>query len=219
MESIVFARRRWVTPIETAIHIIRAIRVMTVAIFRAESTFPGAAFYSAIGAAIQQMGVFMFRKSHAIVSRKAIIVTLLTAALSTSALAYQAPSTGLGQAWPNATDVSVSSHYHVYVFVRDGIRYIQVNDLSGTVLGAVAVADNEVLVMPVGADAQYVTTSPADSQTTRKASNAETVYNDGATQVTAVPASDGAVQINVVAHNVCQDPTDCTGSVISHIGS
>jgi hypothetical protein len=165
------------------------------------------------------MGVFMFRTSNTFVARKAIVTTLLAAMLSTSALAYQAPSTGLGQAWPNATDVSVSSHYHVYVFVRDGIRYIQVNDLSGTVRGAVAIADNEVLVLPVGVDAQYVSTTPASAQATKATSNAETVYNDGSAQITAEPSSNGVVQLKIANHAVCQDPTDCTGSVISRIGS
>jgi hypothetical protein len=161
----------------------------------------------------------MFRTSNTFVTRKVIVTTLLTAMLSTSALAYQAPSTGLGQAWPNATDVSVSSHYHVYVFVRDGIHYIQVNDLSGTVRGAVAIADNEVLILPVGVDAQYVSTTQTNTQATKATSNAETVYNDGSEQITAEPSASGAVQLEVVAHNRCQDPTDCTGSVISRIGS
>ncbi len=34
------------------------------------------------------------------------------------AVAAEPASTGLGQAWPNATDVSLSPHYHVYVFRR-----------------------------------------------------------------------------------------------------
>jgi hypothetical protein len=121
----------------------------------------------------------MIRKSHAFVSRRAIIVMLLGAIVSSSALAYQASSTGLGQSWPNATDVSTSTHYHVYVFVRDGIHYIQVNDLNGTVRGAVAVGDQEVLVLPVGTDAQYVTTAQANGQAEKVSGSAETVYNDG----------------------------------------
>jgi hypothetical protein len=161
----------------------------------------------------------MSRQMHAFISRKAIAVTLLTALISTSALAYQAPSTGLGQSWPNATDVSTSPHYHVYVFVRDGIRYIQVNDLNGTVLSAVAVADHEVLVLPVGADEPYVTASQATSA--KASSSTETVYNDGATQLTAEPVSDGTVKFGVVSALACPYPSpyDCTGNVISRIGS
>ncbi|WP_205744397.1 hypothetical protein [Dyella sp. M7H15-1] len=152
-------------------------------------------------------------------SRHAVITTLLAAMLSTSALAFQAPSTGLGQAWPNAIDVSASPHYHVYVFVRDGIRYVQVNDLNGTVRAAVAIGDHEVLVLPVGVDAQYVSTSQVGDQTAKIAGNAETIYSDGSTQITAEPSSNGTVQLNIVKPNLCKDPSDCTGSVIRRIGS
>jgi hypothetical protein len=155
----------------------------------------------------------MFRKKNARVSRKVIAATLLATLVSASAYAYQAPSTGLGQAWPNATDVSASPHYHVYVFARDGIRYIQINDLGGTVLGAVAVANNEVLVLPVGTDAQYVTTSPGANE------KAQTVYDDAAIQVTATPASNSVVQINVEPRNQCPDPAHCSGNVISQAGN
>jgi hypothetical protein len=139
---------------------------------------------------------------------------LLAALLSTSAFAG-APATGLGQSWPNATDVSVSSHYHVYVFIRDGIRYIQVNDLNGTVRGAVAVADRVVLVLPVGVDAPYVTTQQAQVSTV--ANNAETVYSDSATRITATPTSSGALQLNVttspIAPSICTNPFNCPGAV------
>ncbi|GLQ48784.1 hypothetical protein ACFFJT_17440 [Dyella flava] len=148
----------------------------------------------------------MFCKSHALVSRKAIIGALLTATLSISALASQPPSTGLGQAWPNAADVSVSPHFHVYLFVREGVRYIQVNDLNGTVLGAVAVADHVVLTLPVGVDAAYVTTSSSSS--------GETVYRDGATQITALAADNGTVVLNVIDGDACTK-FDCTGQVTS----
>jgi hypothetical protein len=161
----------------------------------------------------------MFCKSYRFASRKIVVSALLAVALSTSAFAYQPPSTGLGQSWPNATDVSVSPHYHVYVFIRDGIRYIQVNDLSGTVRGAIAVADHVVLVLPVGVDAQYVSTSKANAQTTSTtdASTAETVYSDNAMQITATPESAGIVQLDITTSDTCSDPTDCTGLVVSRI--
>jgi hypothetical protein len=148
----------------------------------------------------------MFRKPSGFALRTSAVSILFTALLSTSVFA-QAPATGLGQAWPNATDVSVSPHYHVYVFVRDGIRYIQVNDLNGVVRGAVAMADNVVLVLPVGVDAPYVTSQHAQVPATT-AANAETVYNDGATRITATPTSAGVVQINVFS--ICTNPLACT---------
>ncbi|HUB88604.1 MAG TPA: hypothetical protein VMA74_02630 [Dyella sp.] len=157
----------------------------------------------------------MFRKSFGFASRTGVATMALTVLLSTAAFA-QAPVTGLGQSWPNAADVSVSPHYHVYVFVRDGIRYIQVNDLNGTVRAAVALADNVVLVLPVGADAQYVTTqhSFAQSPGSGNASVTETVYSDSSTRITATPTSTGAVQINVIttpviAPAICTDPSRC----------
>ena len=162
----------------------------------------------------------MFRKSLGFVSRKAVISTLLGAILSTSAFASQPPATGLGQSWPNATDVSVSPHYHVYVFIRDGIRYIQVNDLNGTVRGAVAVADHEVLVLPVGVDAQYVTASQANTQTASatNAGTSETVYNDSSTQIAAIPAPTGVVHLNVATPATCTG-FDCTGAIVPRVGN
>lgn len=149
----------------------------------------------------------MFRKPLGFAFRTGVASILFTALLSTAALADQ-PATGLGQSWPNATDVSVSPHYHVYVFIRDGIRYIQVNDLNGTVRGAVAMADRVVLVLPVGVDAPYVTAQHAQIP----AANSETVYNDGSTRITATPASAGALKLNVVTPTssaICTNPLGC----------
>jgi hypothetical protein len=156
----------------------------------------------------------MFRKSSRFVSLASAISVVVAALLSTAALADQPPATGLGQAWPNATDVSVSPHYHAYVFIRDGIRYIQINDLNGTVLGAVAMADRVVLVLPVGVDAPYVTTQ--HTQVLAPAANAETVYSDGTTIITATPTNTGVEQLNVVispavSNTICTNPGNCQG--------
>jgi hypothetical protein len=162
----------------------------------------------------------MFKKSFGFASRVAIASTVMALAVSTSVMA-QSPATGLGQSWPNATDVSVSPHYHVYMFVRDGVRYIQVNDSNGSVLGAVAEAGGEVMVLPIGTQAASVTASRVDPQTSATAMTAataststETVYSDSATAVTATPQSTGGIAIHVTALTVCQkdNPVDCTGS-------
>ncbi|RUL66069.1 hypothetical protein EKH79_05070 [Dyella dinghuensis] len=137
--------------------------------------------------------------------------------LSVSALA-QAPTTGLGQSWPNATDVSVSPHYHVYVFVRDGIRYIQINDANGTVRGAVATAGGQTLVLPIGTDASSVQVSQGSVQNAdaSTAATTETVYNDSATQITATPQSTGAVTFAISnSAGLCSDPTKCNIGTIS----
>lgn len=159
----------------------------------------------------------MFRKPFGFASRTGVVAIAFAALLSTSALA-QAPVSGLGQSWPNATDVSVSPHYHVYVFVRDGIRYVQVNDLNGTVRAAVAIADNVVLVLPVGVDAQYVTTqhSFAQSAASENASVTETVYSDSSTRITVTPTSTGVAQVNVATtptvtpNGICTNPANCS---------
>lgn len=157
----------------------------------------------------------MFRKPSGFVSRAGVAAVAFAAFLSTAAFA-QAPVTGLGQSWPNAADVSVSPHYHVYVFVRDGIRYIQINDLNGTVRAAAAIADDVVLVLPVGVDAPYVTVqhSLAQSVGAENASLTETVYSDSSTRITATPTSTGAIQFSVVTTPVvkpaiCTDPNRC----------
>jgi hypothetical protein len=164
----------------------------------------------------------MFRKPFGFAARTGVVTVLFAALLSTSALA-QSPATGLGQAWPNATDVSASPHYHVYVFVRDGIRYVQVNDLNGTVRAAVALADNVVLVLPVGVDAQYVTVQHGVAQSAN-ASGSETIYSDSVVRIIAAPTGTGAVQIRVITVPVvlpaaiCTNPLNCSNAVGGGIG-
>jgi hypothetical protein len=138
--------------------------------------------------------------------------TLLSA---TAAFAQSADtSTGLGQSWPNAADVSTSPHYHVYVFHKDGIRYFQVNDLNGNVRAAVAVANGVVLTLPIGLDAGDVTHSP-----TSPTSNAsETVYNDKSMTLTATPRQDGHDAINTSTKTAADDTCegqDCSVSSVS----
>ena len=73
------------------------------------------------------------------VTRRTLFTTLFVMGLSGAAIAG-APSTGLGQAWPNTADVSASPNYHAYVFVLGGIQYIQINDLNGKVRAAFALS-------------------------------------------------------------------------------
>jgi hypothetical protein len=155
----------------------------------------------------------MFCESIKFASRKAIASGMFAMILSASVWAGEPPSTGLGQSWPNAADVSASPHYHVYVFARDGIRYIQVNDLNGTVRGAIAVADHVVLVLPVGVDASSVATAAPQSQARVPSDSGETVYRDGSVQLNATPQSTGAVQLTVTKlenDTTCTDPFNCT---------
>ncbi|HEU4669943.1 MAG TPA: hypothetical protein VFR91_04520 [Dyella sp.] len=122
-------------------------------------------------------------------------------------MATDAPSSGLGQSWPNATDVSANPHWHVYVFEKDGIRYVQVNDLNGGVHGAIATAGGQVLVLPIGRDSQNVSTATATSGTT----STQTVYSDSQVTISATPLSTGATQLTV---STCTgDPFECNTHV------
>lgn len=120
-----------------------------------------------------------------------------------------APATGLGQSWPNATDVSRNPHWHVYVFHLQGIDYIQINDLNGTVRAAVGTANGVAIVLPVGVDTMQVRTGTAALSHAATSHAAQTVYRENATTVTATPQSDGTTIFTVTA--VCQDPYNCGG--------
>ena len=155
-----------------------------------------------------------------------IVKQLVFAALLSLGLAGVAkaatPSTGLGQAWPNAPDVSTSPRWHAYVFEKDGIRYIQINDLAGHVHGAFATANGQYLVLPIGSDAATVTaTAPAPAPATATATNAvaadtsaETVYDDGSTQVTVAVQADGTTLLSATAASAgCNENLpDCASS-------
>jgi hypothetical protein len=143
--------------------------------------------------------------------RKAAFAGLSALCVSSVAFAQTAaPATGLGQSWPNATDVSANPHWHVYVFVLNGIKYIQVNDLNGTVHAAVGTANGTSIVLPVGVDAQNVS-APASTSSSAISSAAQTVYQDSATTVTAAPQSDGTTKFTVASANVCSTP-NCGGN-------
>lgn len=145
--------------------------------------------------------------------RKAAFAGLIALCVTSIASAQtSAPATGLGQAWPNATDVSANPNWHVYVFVLNGIKYIQVNDLNGNVHAAVGTANGTSIVLPVGVDSQNVATSSSttsnSSSTTSSLSTSTTVYSDSTTTVTATPQSNGT-RFNVLNTSTC--PSGCSG--------
>jgi len=145
-------------------------------------------------------------------ARFAVVGLLVMAAGISSALATGGlPSTGLGQSWPNATDVSASPRWHVYVFQRDGIRYIQVNDLNGKVRTAFAAAAGNFLGLPVGVDSAGLATpqEPLPAPASRKG---EIVYQDAAVKVFVAPQADGALRV-FAASGDCTDPIECTSRI------
>jgi hypothetical protein len=156
--------------------------------------------------------------------RRAICAGLVVMGLSTSALMAQSLSTGLGQAWPNAQDLSASSHWHVYVFANNGVKYIQVNDLNGNLRTAFAVANGQFLVLPMGRDAQRLSTpqqsAPASATAVPLSSYAETIYRGAGVQLSAVPMSDGTTTFTATpatttyaAPAPCDDPAVCNTHV------
>lgn len=138
------------------------------------------------------------------------ILTTVTALSMTTVVAAQAatPASGLGQSWPNAPDVSANPHYHVYRFDRDGVAYIQVNDLQGKVRAAFGIAQSVPFALPMGVDTQNVTTTAGSSPTDLM----QVVYQDNSITVEAESQADGSVSIT--ANAACQDPEHCTQNAI-----
>jgi hypothetical protein len=65
---------------------------------------------------------------------------------------------GLGEQLPPALDLAPDSIWKVFEFERDGIRYVQINDRDGHVRAAVGRIEDLLWVLPVGSDADRVST-------------------------------------------------------------
>jgi len=89
---------------------------------------------------------------------------------------------GMGSATPGTVDRSISPRWHVYTFVKDGIEYVQVNDTAGRVRAGVAATAGVHLVLPMGLDAERVST-PEAPLAVGAIGGAETVYKDGLVSV------------------------------------
>jgi len=119
--------------------------------------------------------------------RLAALMGLCFVALSATAAA---PATDLGQSWPHAQDVSASAPWHVYVYRRDNVDYVQVNDAAGTVHAAFATAGDQVLVLPMGVDSQRVSTLKA-AQSQANAAGSQVVYRNGRLSLLMTPQAGG----------------------------
>ena len=141
---------------------------------------------------------------------------LFALAMSAPAMADDQAS-GLGQSWPNAQDQSINPNYHVYVFNKDGVNYVQVNDAAGKVRAAVAASGGQFLVLPLGSDAARVSTPQSEATQApagvQAAGAPQTVYQDSAsqTQVTVTPLSNGTLMLRAAA--ACSDPALCGNSL------
>ena len=137
--------------------------------------------------------------------RSALLVGLMLA-FAGPALAQQQPDAGLGSAWPTDTpDVSSMPGYHVYTWVKSGVKYVQVNDNSGKVLVALANAGDVFLPLPMGSAAQDLRT-PQDASVST--SPGATVYEDDTMKMTATPQTSGAVMFQAVS--TCTNPVECS---------
>lgn len=137
-------------------------------------------------------------------SRRACLAGVLALASSGVAFADQPAASGLGQSWPNASDVSRNPNFHAYVFTLGGIQFVQINDANGNVLGAVGSAGGQFITLPVGRFSQQVTTpqqGPAVTPTGTPTTAPTTVYQDPNTTVTATPLSDGTMMLNASSCN------------------
>ncbi|MEP7186383.1 MAG: hypothetical protein ABI767_11155, partial [Rhodanobacter sp.] len=92
------------------------------------------------------------------ISSRAMFAGVLMLAMSSQAFASDPPSAGLGQSWPNTADMSRSPSLHAYVFMLRGVKYVQVNDINGNVLGAVGTANGEFITLPIGRFSNLVST-------------------------------------------------------------
>jgi hypothetical protein len=81
----------------------------------------------------------------------------LLVSLGITSVTHAAPSASeLGQAMPHVANRSTSALWRVYVFRRDGVRYVQINDAEGSVHAAFATANGVFMVLPMGSDANRV---------------------------------------------------------------
>jgi hypothetical protein len=131
-----------------------------------------------------------------------------------AAMAATPPSTGLGQAWPNAVDASTSPNYHVYVFERHGVRYVQVNDAAGVVRAAVQYTatgnpdTTAISGLPIGSDSANVVT-PTEGTLDPAQPAGEPVYSDDTVTVTASKSPAGTVTLLAVPVD-CKNPAECS---------
>lgn len=133
----------------------------------------------------------MHHQTRSFGSRRVALAGLLAIGLCGMAqAATPVASSGLGQAWPQVPNASVAPGWRAYAFVSNGVKYIQINDNGGTIHAAVAASNGQFLVLPMGVDAQRVSTP---QQPLKAASSAPTVtvYSDSTVKITGTAQADG----------------------------
>ncbi|MCD0277464.1 hypothetical protein JWH04_00445 [Xanthomonas melonis] len=64
--------------------------------------------------------------------------------------------TGLGDSNPKAANLAIDPSFAGYEFYRDGVTYLQINDVTGEVRAVVARVDNAFWTLPMGKDVERV---------------------------------------------------------------
>lgn len=67
-----------------------------------------------------------------------------------------APAVGLGDSNPKAANLAMDSSLAIYEFHRDGVTYLQINDVTGVVHAVVARVDDALWTLPMGKDVDRV---------------------------------------------------------------
>jgi hypothetical protein len=140
--------------------------------------------------------------------KSALVPLILGVSLAASAAPRNTPPVllgqqdliqGLGEEFPAARDLSRSENFHVYRFLKDGIAYVQINRLDGTVLTAVALAGQASFFLPVGelpASQVVVSTGARNSATPAAGAcpcSAQVVYDGPEGTIIVVYGSNGQV--------------------------
>ncbi len=77
----------------------------------------------------------------------------------------QIATSGLGESAPQATNLSANPGWSIYQFERNGVTYLQINDASGQVRGAIGRIENTAWVTPMGKDVERVSIVDAVDKT------------------------------------------------------
>ncbi len=90
-------------------------------------------------------------------------------------------ASGLGEAIPDAIDLSSDPAWQVYEFERDGIRYLQINDTANSARVAIGKIGEMAWVLPIGRDADRVSIQadaqlPVTGRTVYRDDNVEVVH-------------------------------------------
>ncbi|WP_374153112.1 hypothetical protein [Xanthomonas dyei] len=93
-------------------------------------------------------------------------------------------TTGLGDSNPKAVNLAMDASFAIYELHRDGVTYLQINDITGEVRAVVARVDNALWTLPMGKDVDRVSLPSVNkiSSSTNSDSTiaADAIYRDQA---------------------------------------